>query len=167
MFERLNTPQDVYNWKLGSALKMERTLVDMLGDNADAAQDERITRMLLDHQEETRGHVANLEEVFHLFGWEVDDSPCPAIQGIEREGKANIRKSDDAVVDLVILSGAAEAEHHEIAVYEGLIVNARAMGRDDVVLVLQRNLQQELAALEKVTAASVQLAALTVRQAPA
>jgi uncharacterized membrane protein len=42
--------------------------------------------------------------------------PCPAIEGVEKEGSANIKKADDSVVDAVILSGAAETEHHEIAV---------------------------------------------------
>jgi hypothetical protein len=33
----------------------------------------------------------------------------------------------------VILGGAAETEHHEIAVYEGLITKAEAMGEQDIV----------------------------------
>ena len=60
--------------------------------------------------------IANLEKAFAALGWEVDDSPCPAIEGIEKEGKANVKKADDAVIDGVLLSGAAETEHHEIAV---------------------------------------------------
>jgi ferritin-like metal-binding protein YciE len=164
MFERLNTPQELYNYKLGAALKMERTLVDMLGDSAEHAQDPQIREMLLQHREETRGHVANVERVFGLFGWDVDDSPCPAIHGIEREAKANIRRTDDAIVDAVILSGASEAEHHEIAVYENLIVSARAMGHDDAAVLLQQNLAQELAALGKVSAATQRVVVATIPQ---
>jgi len=159
VFERLNTPQDVFNWRLGAALTMERTLVDMLGETADKAQDGAIRQMLLEHQAETRGHVSNIEEAFGLFGWDVDDSPCPAIQGIEREGKSTIRKADDSVVDEVILAGAAEAEHHEIAVYRNLIANARAMGREDVAEILQRNLGQDEIARDKVERAAEQVAA--------
>jgi hypothetical protein len=43
----------------------------------------------------------------------------------------------------VLLQGAAEVEHHEIGVYENLILNARAKGRNDVAEVQQRNLDDE------------------------
>ena len=39
--------------------------------------------------------------------------------------------------------GGGPREHHEIAVYEGLITQAEAMGQDDVVRLLRENLEQE------------------------
>ena len=47
----------------------------------------------------------------------------------------------------MIVSGVCETEHHEIAVYEGLITKAEAMGEQDIVALLQENLEQEEAAL--------------------
>jgi ferritin-like metal-binding protein YciE len=38
-----------------------------------------------------------------------------------KEGKSRIKKTDDSVVDAVILAGALETEHYEIAVYETLV----------------------------------------------
>jgi ferritin-like metal-binding protein YciE len=35
---------------------------------------------------------------------------------------------DDSLNDHVIIAGVQETEHHEVAVYEGLITNAEAMG---------------------------------------
>jgi hypothetical protein len=58
----------------------------------------------------------------------------------------------------VILSGAADTEHHEISVCEGLITKAEAMGHQDVVALLQENLEQEQHTLEEVKRASQQLA---------
>ena len=84
----------------------------------------------------------------------VDDKPCPAIEGIEKEGQTLIKKVEDGVVDAVILSGAADTEHHEISVYEGLITNARAMGEEDVIALLQENLEQEQHTGEEVKRAS-------------
>jgi ferritin-like metal-binding protein YciE len=57
--------------------------------------------------------------------------------------------------------GAAETEHHEIAVYEGLIINARAMGRDDVVDLLQQNLEQEQHTLEEVKSSLEEVVAVS------
>jgi ferritin-like metal-binding protein YciE len=151
MFEHLNTPQEALNWKLGAALTMEREILDMLDELIEEARDESVKQAFRSHHAETRGHVQNLEEVFRLFGWEVDDSPCPTIKAIEKEGKANIKKTDEAIVDSIILAGAMETEHHEIAVYESLIIHAQALGREDAVQLLRRNLQEEQQALEKVT----------------
>jgi|SRR5579875_2370717 len=161
MFERLNTPDEAYHYKLGAALNMERTVLKILDANISEAQDEQVAALFREHREESEQHVTNLEEVFRMLGWEVDDSPCPAIDGIQAEGKANAKKTDNTLVDNVLLQGAVETEHHEIAVYENLIINARAMGHEDVVAALQRNLQSEQATLEKVRQAEERVAAVT------
>jgi ferritin-like metal-binding protein YciE len=161
MFERLNTPQEVHNFKLGAALTMEQDVLDILDDNIKHAQEPAVRRIFEEHRAETEQQARNLERAFELLGWEVDDSPCPAIRGIQAEGKANIKKTDDSLVDAVILAGATETEHHEIAVYETLIVHARAMGRQDVVALLEENLHQEQATLAKVHSAAEQVAAMT------
>lgn len=165
MFERLNDPQEAYHYKLGAALKMENTVLEMLGKNVEEAQDDQVKELFSHHQEETRQQVANLEQVFAAFGWEVDDSPCPAIEGIDKEAKANVKKTDNSIVDSIILQGAAETEHHEIAVYENLIINAKAMGKDDVLGLLQQNLEQEQHTLEEVKRMEESIAAVTPKQA--
>ncbi len=40
MFERLNNPQEAYNFKLGAALKMEQTVLSILEANIDEAKDQ-------------------------------------------------------------------------------------------------------------------------------
>ena len=154
MFERLNTPEELYHYKLGAALKMEQTVLEMLDENAQEAQDAKLAELFRHHQDETREQIQNLEKAFDVFGWEVDDSPCPAIQGIEKEGKANAKKTDDALVDAVLLSGAA--------VYEGLITFAQAMGKGEVVELLEHNLEQEKHTLEEVRNATHRIAAQKV-----
>ena len=63
------------------------------------------------------------------------------------------------MVDDVLLSGAAETEHHEIAIYEGLITHPHAMGRSDMVELLKQNLEQEQHTLEEVKQATEKAAA--------
>jgi ferritin-like metal-binding protein YciE len=133
-------------------------VLEMLGDLEEESQSEQLKQQFRHHAEETQQHIQNIEKAFSALGEEPDDSPCPAIEGLEKEGKANIKKADDSVVDAVILSGAAETEHHEIAVYEGLITEAQAMGKDDIVQLLQQNLEQEQHTLEEVKQAAQQLA---------
>lgn len=62
------------------------------------------------------------------------------------------------------LLGALEVEHHEIGVYENLIINANAAGRDEVIRILNRNFESEQSALEKVRALQAEVAAQTPKQ---
>jgi ferritin-like metal-binding protein YciE len=60
--------------------------------------------------------------------------------------------------DAVVLSGLIETEAHEIAVYDGLITHAEAMDEQDIVALLQENLEQEQATLQKARKATKKLA---------
>lgn len=150
MFDKLTTPEEIFSFKLGAALTMEKKVLGMLDDLQENAQRDEIKKAFRQHQEETRQHVANIESSFELLGEEVDESPCPAIEGLAKEGEATIKMTDERIVDVVLLAGAAETEHHEIAVYETLVTNAEARGAPEVANLLRQNLEQEQAALAKV-----------------
>jgi ferritin-like metal-binding protein YciE len=155
LFERLNTAEEAYHYKLGSALKMERTVLEkILDDSIEVAEDDGIKQLLRHHQDETRSHIERVEQAFGLLGWEVDDSPCPVIEAIHKEAKVDAKKTDDALVDLMVLAGSMQTEHHEIAMYESLIMQARAMGREDVAGLLQQNLDDEQHTLDEVRRAA-------------
>lgn len=145
----IETPQDLYAHELGAALKMENTILEMLPQLEEQANDTQVKQALQQHYNETQGHVANLERAFQALGAEVDESPCPAIEGLEKEGQANLKMVDDGLKDDVIIGGVTETEHHEIAVYEGLITKAAAMDAQDIVALLQENLESEEATLQK------------------
>jgi ferritin-like metal-binding protein YciE len=149
MFERLNTPEEAYNYRLGAALKMELTVLEILEVSVKNAGNGLVVELLGSHLEESRSHVPTVESAFSLFGWEIDDSPCPVIDAFEKEGETHLKKADATIVDAIILQDAVEIEHYEIGVYENLIVGARAMHRHDVAELLQRNIESEQAALGK------------------
>ena len=159
----IETPQELYVHKLGAALKMENTILDLLPQLEEHANDSQLKQSLRQHYEETQRHVTNLEQVFRALGAEVDESSCPAIEGLEKEGQAMLKMVDDTLNDQVILSGVCETEHHEIAVYDGLITTADAMGDQDVVALLQENLESEQATLQKAQQMGQQLAQQVAR----
>jgi ferritin-like metal-binding protein YciE len=150
MFEKLNNPREVFGHQLGSALTMEQDVLDMLGDLEDKARSNELKQQFHHHADETRQQIDNIEQVFRALGEEPDDSPCQVTKALDKEAKANIKMADDSVVDSVILSGAAETEHHEIAVYEALIAQAEHFAKPDVVQLLQQNLEVEQHTLEEV-----------------
>ena len=160
----IESPQELFVHKLGAALTMEETILDMLETLQDEAHDSSLQRNLKQHHRETQGHVQNLRQVFTALGEEPKEQPCPAIEGLEKEGEQLLKQVDDSLKDAVILSGVIETEHHEIAVYDGLIIQAEQMGDDDVIALLNENIEQEEAALKKAVSAAEQLAGKMVRQ---
>ena len=162
---KIETPRDLYLYKLGAALKMENTILDMLPQLEEHANDTQLQQALRHHFEETQRHVANIEHAFESHGAEDADSPCPAIEGLEKEGQANLKMVDDSLNDDVIITGVCETEHHEIAVYEGLITKAEAMGEQDVVALLHENLENEQETLQKAQQLGQQLAQRTAMTA--
>jgi ferritin-like metal-binding protein YciE len=158
VFEKLTTPEEIFSFKLGAALTMERTNLEMLAELEEKANRPELKQQFAHHADETREQIGNIEQAFAALGEDVDDSPCPAIEGLEKEAKSTIRKTDDQLLDAIVLSAAAETEHHEIAVYEGLITLARARGADKVVGLLQQNLEQEQHTLEEVKSATEKIA---------
>jgi ferritin-like metal-binding protein YciE len=161
---KIESPEELFVHKLGAALTMEETILEMLEKVQQKANDPGLRRQLQQHHKETQGQVDNLHRVFEALGEPVERRPCPAIEGLEKEGEVLLKEVDEPLNDAVILSGVMETEHHEIAVYDGLIIMAEQMGDDDVIALLNENVEQEAATLEKAIKANEQLARRVVQQ---
>jgi ferritin-like metal-binding protein YciE len=149
MFEHFSTPEEIFSFKLSSALTMEHDSLEMLGTLEATTPRPELKELFHVHAEETRQQIANLEQCFALLGEEISDSPSPTTKGLAKEGKASIAKTDASIVDAVLLAGGLETERYEMAVYETLITNAKARGAEEVAQLLQQNYDQEVAASEK------------------
>jgi ferritin-like metal-binding protein YciE len=161
LFDRFESRDELLAYKLGSALTMERDVLKMLDKLHGEAHGEQLKQQLAHHMDETRQQAGNIERAFAALGMEPDDKPCPVIEAIDKEGRAQIKRAADGLVDDIILAGAAETEHHEIAVYEWLIAHVEAMGKPDVVGLLQQNLEQEQHTLDEVRRATQAMAHAT------
>ena len=151
---QISDPQQLFTHKLGAALTMERTVLQMLQELERNATDDELKQQFAHHREETEQQVKNLTQAFSALGHQPQQQPCPAIEGLQQESQQMIQQVDRQLIDSVLLGGAAETEHHEIAVYEGLITKADAMGHDDVVALLTENLEQEQHTLKEIQTAT-------------
>jgi ferritin-like metal-binding protein YciE len=147
---KIETTRGLFVYKLGATYKMENTILDMLEELTEKAQRPDVKDLLTHHREETQRQVRNLERAFDALGEDAEEQPCPTIEGIEKEGKTNIKAVEDHLVDSVILGGAADTEHHEISTYNGLIMKAEVLGEEDVASLLRENLEQEEHTLREV-----------------
>ena len=155
---QIETPRELFVHKLGAALTMEEAILGMLEELEQEANDPRLKQNLRHHYQETEQQVRNLERAFEALGEEVESQPCPTIDGLKKECEQMLKNVEDELNDAVILSGIVETEAHEIAVYDGLITTAEAMGEEDIVALFQENLEQEQATLKKGRDAKKQLA---------
>ena len=151
---QISSPNELFTHKLGAALTMEQTVLQMLQKLEQTAKNPELKEQFSHHRDETQQQISNLQQVFSALGESPETQPCPAIDGLKQEGEEMISQTSDALTDAALLGGAAETEHHEIAVYDGLITHAEQLGHEDVVALLQENLDQEQHTLKEVEKAS-------------
>jgi ferritin-like metal-binding protein YciE len=136
--------------ELGAALTMEETSVPMLRELSETANAGELKEQLWQHRDETRGQIGNITQAFAALGYQPRPRPCLAIEGLKTGGELTIQNTAPELHDTVILAACAAVEHHEIAVYQGLITLADELELDDVSALLKENLEQEEQTLEKV-----------------
>ena len=147
---QMSDPKQLFVYKLGAALTMEETSITMLRELSETANGSDLKEQLLHHRGETRGQIGNITQAFAALGLEPKPRPCPAIEGLKTDAQITIQLAMPELYDAAILAGCAAVEHHEIAVYEGLIALGDELQEDDVVALLKENLEQEEHTLEEV-----------------
>jgi ferritin-like metal-binding protein YciE len=147
----ITTPRDLFLHELGDILYVERKLAqEALPKLIDEVQDEEFRAGLEAHLEETRQHVANVEQVFELLGEDPQVEKCIGFEGLQAEHAQLVDESAPGLIDMVDVGAAARTENYEIAAYEGLRRMAKAMGEDEAVALLDENLKQEKETLREV-----------------
>jgi ferritin-like metal-binding protein YciE len=155
---QISDPRKLFTYKLGTVLSGEKKILSMLKKLEKRAQREELRQQFRHHREETEGQIKNIEQAFDVLGEKATGRTNPTVLGLAEQAETLYEKTDDEVLDAVLLGGAAETEHLEIALYEDLITQARAMGEERVVSLLEENLGQEQHTLEEVKRASEQIA---------
>lgn len=123
----------------------EKNLVKALGKMAKAATSDELITAITDHQQQTKGHVERLEQVFEMLGQAPKAKKCEAMEGLIAEGQEVVddTEEDTAVRDAGIIICSQKIEHYEISAYGSLRTLAHIMGHDDVASVLEQTLGEE------------------------
>lgn len=153
MFEHFNTADEVFQYKLGLALTMEYDSLDIHDAMEKVALRSDVQDLFRDHAHETRQQIENLLQSFGLLGVEANQAPSPTTKGLAKEARSFIAKTDNTVLDGVLLGGGLEVVHYEVAVYESLVIQAHAKGSAGIAELLTQNLNLAKAAIEKIKAA--------------
>ena len=143
---------DLYVHTLRDIYYAEQKITKALPEMIDKASDDELRSGFEEHLEQTRQHVARLEQVFALHGISAGGVDCPAIDGIIEEAEEISGDVEDPeVLDAALIAAAQAVEHYEITRYGSLIAWAKQLGREDEALVLEETLAEEKEADKKLT----------------
>ncbi len=130
----------------------EITLLRALSEMISYAGSYELGTTLTLHYESTQNHITRLEDVFTGLGIKPEAKNCEAMKGLVKETEEIISKTEPGSIrDEGIISAVQKIEHYEIATYGTLCSFARTLGRDDLAIILQKTLDEEYDADEKLT----------------
>jgi ferritin-like metal-binding protein YciE len=150
----MNIPnlQTLYLDELKDAYDFEHQLLDALPKLAESAHDPELVEGFRRHLDQTREQVGGLERVFANLGEKPQRETCKGMKGLIQEGEKYLRADgDEASADAALIGAAQRVEHYEIAAYGTLRSFAETLGREDDAAILQRILEQEGEADERLS----------------
>jgi ferritin-like metal-binding protein YciE len=145
--------EELFEHELKDILAGEQALIDALEQMAQESSDRDIKKAYMQHRKETQGQIKRIEKIFRLLGQKPEAESCPGIEGLIKEKKAFMReKPTEELLEFFNVGAAQKVERYEITSYESLIDMADKLGLTDAVELLEENLQEEEAALNKLKA---------------
>src|ERR1700727_1844163 len=133
----------------------ENQLVKALPKLAKGAKNPKLKQLFTAHLAETKGQVERLKQVFASLEEKPTGQHCNGMEGVIEEGKDALEKDEEgASFDAGIIGAALRTEHYEMAGYTATIAMAKVLGMGEVAGLLTENLNEELAAADKIMAAA-------------
>ena len=149
---KLNSLRDLLVEELRDLYSAETQLVEALPKMAQAATSQELRSAFEHHLEETRGHVSRLESIFQKIGEGSSGETCEAMKGLVKEGEILVKaQGEPDVRDAGLIGAAQRVEHYEMAGYGTARSLARRLGENQAAETLQRTLNEEAQANEKLT----------------
>src|SRR5256714_5644101 len=154
----IQSPRDLFLYGLCSMYDVERKLDQMLPILSHESIDGEAREAFTQHEQETRQHISNLEQCFQILGSQPMIVESNMVAGLRRDHDAFLQQQPPAqALTMFDLYAGYQSECLEIAGYHNLIDAANSIGLSQCVPLLQQNLQQEIAASQKLAALAHQL----------
>ena len=140
----LDTLEKLYISELRDLYSAENQLLKALPKMAKGASSNELKEAFEKHLEQTRGHVARLEEIFERLDVSPKGKICHGMKGLIEEGSEILKEDgEDSVLDAGIIVAAQKVEHYEIASYGSVRTFANLLGKDEAAGLLQSTLDEE------------------------
>jgi ferritin-like metal-binding protein YciE len=141
---KLDSLEKLYVAELQDLYSAENQILKALPKMAKAASSEELSTAFEKHLEQTREHVARLEQIFDRLGKSPKGKVCKAMQGLIKEGEEMLKEdAEPAVLDAALISAAQRVEHYEIAAYGTVRTYAEELNQAEDAEILQKTLYEE------------------------
>lgn len=147
----IQTLEDMFVYQLEEMYYVEERLVEVLGELAADANNDKLGKGFEDHQAETREHVERLDRVFDALGREPEGRESRVLEALVEEREAfRDETSNEELRDLFDMGAGMKTERIEMTGYQGLLILANKLdyGRD-VTELLEDNLSSERSAFHE------------------
>jgi ferritin-like metal-binding protein YciE len=150
--------KELYVEELKDIYNAENQLVKALPKLAKAADSKELREGFQGHLEQTKAHVARLEQIFAMLEESPKGKKCTGMEGLVEEGSEVMKEGlEGAVLDAALIGAAQRVEHYEIAAYGTVIAFAQTLGETDHVALLEETLSEERETDEKLTELAKQI----------
>jgi ferritin-like metal-binding protein YciE len=159
MSGKLASPRDLALLLLAQQLWVERTLAfEVLPQLHEQVQSESLAAFVEEHLAETHGHVARVEAAIRDLGAEPASArSAPVAAAQQQHGETASQITEPRLADLCHAGAAIRTEHLELAGYELVLELLQALGRDDVVELIDANREEDEKALERLRGLAARL----------
>jgi ferritin-like metal-binding protein YciE len=140
----LDSLRELYFDQLQQLHSAETQITEALPKMIQSATEPQLKNVLQTHLQETKGHVARLEQILKEAKGSVDSKRSKGMAALITEGEDVIKDAaDQSVRDAGIIAAAQKVEHYEIAAYGSVRNYAEILGKDSDARLLDQTLEEE------------------------
>jgi ferritin-like metal-binding protein YciE len=148
----METLEDLLEEQLKDLFSAENQLLKALPKMAKRAASPKLKKAFEQHTEQTRQHVERLRDVAERLEIKLSGKTCKAMEGLVKEGQEVLEEDGEGpLIDAALVAAAQRVEHYEISAYGTVRAMAEQLGEKQVAKLLQKTLDEESAADEKLT----------------
>ncbi len=150
---KIDSLKKLFVHELKDLYSAEKQILSHMDKVIDKTTDPKLNTALSEHRDLTRTHVERLESIFEALDHEPGGKKCKGMEGLLKEADDVLAETtaDAAGRDAGIIAAAQRVEHYEMAGYGTARTYARMLGKDDLAETLQKTLDEEADADEKLT----------------
>ena len=140
----LDSLRKLYFDQLQQLHSAETQITEALPKIIQSATEAQLKNALQTHLQETKGHVARLEQILNEAKGSADSKKSKGMAALIAEGEDVIKDAaDQSVRDVGIIAAAQKVEHYEIAAYGTVRNFAEILGKDSDAGLLDQTLEEE------------------------
>ena len=149
---KIETMEDLFLEQIRDLYDAEKQLVKALPKMASASSSDRLRQAFDMHLEQTKGHVARLEQIFSQIDQKSGGESCDGMKGLISEGEDVVDDVDKSPLrDAGLIAAGNRVEHYEMAGYGTARTFAQMLGYNDAARLLEQTLEEEKMADQKLT----------------